>query len=90
MMEQLAERRMQREEEAQYAAAGLRHPSFGPHDHAPIDEDEYGEDEGDDYASEDEDEYEEDMVCKSIKVSLYLADQTAGRHDGRATHGGRS
>ena len=63
MMEQLAERRMQREEEAQYAAAGLRHPSFGPHDHAPIDEDEYEEDDGEDYASEDDDDYEEDMVC---------------------------
>ena len=63
MMEQLAERRMQREEEAQYAAAGLRHPAYG-HNHPPIDEEDYDEEDEEDYASDDEEyEDEDEMVC---------------------------
>ena len=63
MMEQLAERRMQREEEAQYAGDGARH-SYNGHTHPPLEEDEY-EDEEEDYASEEEDydEEEDEMVC---------------------------
>lgn len=60
MMEQLAERRMQREEEAQYAAAGLKLPSMQEHNH-PRD-DSFDEDD-EDYASDDEDyDDEDDMV----------------------------
>jgi hypothetical protein len=64
MMEQLAERRMQREEEAQYNA-GV-HPAYhGSHvGHTHPDDEEY-DDEEDDYESPEEDEYEEeddDMV----------------------------
>lgn len=68
MMEQLAERRMQREEEAHYAASGL-HPSMSVpgqnaqagHNHAPPPEDEeYDEEEEEDYDSQEEDEFEED------------------------------
>lgn len=64
MMEQLAERRMQREEEAQYAAAGLSHPSMyskahSGHSHgAPPDDDEYDDEEEDEY--DDDEEYEDD------------------------------
>ena len=60
MMEQLAERRMQREEEATYAP-GLRHPAMdsgqGP---PPLDEEDYDDEVEDDYASEDEEDYDEE------------------------------
>ncbi|KAF2735042.1 hypothetical protein EJ04DRAFT_435784 [Polyplosphaeria fusca] len=62
MMEQLAERRMQREEDAQYAS----HPGmYKSHTHShgpPPEEDEYGdeEDEDDGYDDDDYDEEEED------------------------------
>ncbi|KAI9762125.1 MAG: hypothetical protein M4579_000605 [Chaenotheca gracillima] len=69
MMEQLAERRMQREEEAQYAAAGLGHPSMsmGQHLHAghnhapplPEDEDYDDDDEEEEEEEEEEDDYDE-------------------------------
>lgn len=59
MMEQLAERRMQREEEAQYQA----HPSMyrGPHNshHQQPEDDEFEDDEDDEEGYEDDD-YEED------------------------------
>lgn len=59
MMEQLAERRMQREEEAQYQT----HPSYrshGPHSHpADREEDDYDDDE-DDEEGYDDDDYDED------------------------------
>ena len=53
---------MQREEEQQYAAAGMR----SGHTHSqPMDDDGYDEDEDDEYDSQEEDEYEEEdeMVC---------------------------
>lgn len=65
MMEQLAERRMQREEDAQYAAAA--HPSYQGnygHNHgAAPDEEEFDEDEEEyDSQEDDYDEEEDDMV----------------------------
>lgn len=62
-MEQLAERRMQREEEAQYAAS--RYPSMQSHNHGPSlnDDDEDYDDEGDEEEySDDDDDYEEDEM----------------------------
>lgn len=61
MMEQLAERRMQREEDAQYAAQGL--PMQHSHS-SNLDQDLYEEDEEDeeDYDSAEDDEYEEEDV----------------------------
>ncbi|KAL9127831.1 MAG: hypothetical protein Q9217_003371 [Psora testacea] len=62
MMEQLAERRMQREEEAHLVASGMGHPSMrhGP----PEQEDEGYDDEEDeeDFNSEEEDEFEDDEM----------------------------
>jgi hypothetical protein len=75
MMEQLAERRMAREEDAreQYANANYGHPPNGSmHSHAhshnhppPADDEEYDEEDEDeeDYDSQDEDYDEEEMVC---------------------------
>lgn len=79
MMEQLAERRMQREEEAQYAAAGLGHPSMhGSSNHGiPPDEEDYDE-EDDEYDSQDEEEYEEDDMVKFI-LQMTLAPLTVPR-----------
>ena len=65
MMEQLAERRMQREEASQYAAsAGLRHPAMPIDSHGqPLDEGDYDDEVEEESVSEEEDEYdEEDMV----------------------------
>lgn len=65
-MEQLAERRMQREEEAQYASS--RYPSTPGHNHgAPLDDDddqEYDDEDDEEYDDSQEDDYEEedDMV----------------------------
>lgn len=76
MMEQLAERRMQREEEAQYAASGLNHPSMQvPHPHAnhnhgpPPEEEEYDDEEDEEYDSqEDYEEDEDEMVQRTAYV----------------------
>lgn len=67
-MEQLAERRMQREEEAQYAAAGLGHASMQPHNHGPpMDDDGYDDEDDEEYDSQDEEEdYEEDEMVLFI------------------------
>ena len=69
MMEQLAERRMQREEEAQHAAAGIGHGSTQPHNQgAPAEEDEYDDDEdNEEYDSQEDEEYDDDeMVIGSL------------------------
>ena len=68
MMEQLAERRMQREEEAQYAASA--HPSYQGnygHNHGPGPEDEDFDEDDEDYDSQEEDydDEEDDMVRTS-------------------------
>ena len=81
MMEQLAERRMQREEEAQYAAAGLAHPAatmtgqhhHASHDHAlPPDEEDYDDEEedDDDYDSQDEEEYDDDEMVSPMNPMI--------------------
>ncbi|KAL6152107.1 Stress response protein nst1 [Exserohilum turcicum] len=62
MMEQLAERRMQREEEAQFSAhPNMQHRSYTGHSHnaPPPDEDDY-DDEAEDDEEYDDDEYDED------------------------------
>ncbi|KAL9594959.1 MAG: hypothetical protein Q9219_006739 [cf. Caloplaca sp. 3 TL-2023] len=66
MMEQLAERRMQREEDAQYAAAaGLSHPAMQSHNQGPpLENDvEYDDEEDEDsYESGEDEEYEDDEM----------------------------
>lgn len=67
MMEQLAERRMQREEDAHYAAAaGLSHPAMPPHNHPPVEDDAVYDDEEDEesYESGDDEEYEDDEMVE--------------------------
>ncbi|KAL9072867.1 MAG: hypothetical protein Q9157_004947, partial [Trypethelium eluteriae] len=62
MMEQLAERRMQREEEAQFAASGLGSSSQHPYSNHPPDEDDFEDEDEDEYDSqEDYDEEEDEM-----------------------------
>ncbi|OJD28558.1 hypothetical protein ACJ73_00048 [Blastomyces percursus] len=64
MMEQLAERRMQREEDTQYAASSAAHQSLhAGHNHGPpLDEEDYDDEEDDDYDSQDDEDYEEDEM----------------------------
>ncbi|KAJ5188537.1 Stress response protein NST1 [Penicillium cf. griseofulvum] len=62
MMEQLAERRMQREEDTQYGIAAA-HQSFHGHNHGPLDDEDYDDEEDDeDYDSQDEEEFDEDEM----------------------------
>ncbi len=79
MMEQLAERRMQREEEAHYAA----HPSMQGHNHGPpLDDDGYDDDEDDEYDSQeyDEDDEEDSMVrANATSVELVVLTTSRGR-----------
>ncbi|KIX03304.1 uncharacterized protein Z518_06856 [Rhinocladiella mackenziei CBS 650.93] len=63
MMEQLAERRMQREEEIRYPSSSLAHRNIHEgHNHPPIDDDDDYDDEEDDedYDSQEEDDFEGD------------------------------
>jgi hypothetical protein len=67
MMEQLAERRMQREEDTQYGMAAAHQSLHAGHNHGPLDEDDYEEDEEEDdgpYGSEEEEEYEDDDMVR--------------------------
>ncbi|PSN66851.1 hypothetical protein BS50DRAFT_493341 [Corynespora cassiicola Philippines] len=60
MMEQLAERRMQREEEAQYSAHPSMYRSHSSHNHGPPPEDEDFDDEEEDEEGYEDGDYEED------------------------------
>ncbi|KAL2827037.1 salt tolerance down-regulator-domain-containing protein [Aspergillus cavernicola] len=63
MMEQLAERRMQREEDTQYGIAAAHQSLHNGHNHGPLDDEDYDEeDEDEDYDSQEEEEYEEDEM----------------------------
>ncbi|KAN0083447.1 Salt tolerance down-regulator domain containing protein [Elaphomyces granulatus] len=62
MMEQLAERRMQREEDTQYGMAAAHQSLHAGHNHGPLDDEDYDDEEEDDYDSQDEEEYEEDEM----------------------------
>ncbi|KAJ6166646.1 hypothetical protein N7470_002093 [Penicillium chermesinum] len=66
MMEQLAERRMQREEDTQYNIAAAHQNFHADHNHGPLDDDYDDEEEEDDYDSEDEEEeFDEDEMVSS-------------------------
>lgn len=64
MMEQLAERRMAREEEVHYPSHMAHQDSYQGHNHAPSDEEDDGYDDEDDeeYDSQEEDEFEGDEM----------------------------
>lgn len=74
MMEQLAERRMAREEDArEHFSRGYGHPNgsySNPHNHPPPEEDEYDEeeDEEEDYDDSQDEEYEEEEVYSNPSV----------------------
>ncbi|KAI9372662.1 salt tolerance down-regulator-domain-containing protein [Aspergillus egyptiacus] len=62
MMEQLAERRMQREEDTQYGIAAAHQSLHSGHNHGPLDDEDYDDEEDEDYDSQEEEEYEEDEM----------------------------
>jgi hypothetical protein len=97
MMEQLAERRMAREEDVKNHYAGAYGHSVNgsslpdSHDHAPPEEDDFdGEEEGeeDEYDSQEE-EYDEEEVILGLPAWLesLSAERFSGYHDGGATDG---
>ncbi|KAL4810440.1 salt tolerance down-regulator-domain-containing protein [Aspergillus unguis] len=63
MMEQLAERRMQREEDTQIGIATAHQSLHSGHNHGPLDDEDYDDEEDEDYDSEEEEEeYEQDEM----------------------------
>lgn len=72
MMEQLAERRMAREEEAQYASAAYHQGAHAGHNHAPLDDEDYDDEdeEDEDYDSQDDEDYQDDDTVGVISVPL--------------------
>ncbi|KAF7590582.1 Stress response protein nst1 [Aspergillus hancockii] len=62
MMEQLAERRMQREEDTQYSIAAAHQSLHSGHNHGPYDDEDYDDEEDEDYDSQEEEDYEEDEM----------------------------
>ncbi|KAF4212856.1 hypothetical protein CNMCM8980_010444 [Aspergillus fumigatiaffinis] len=62
MMEQLAERRMQREEDTQYGIAAAHESLHSGHNHGPFDDEDYDDEEDEDYDSQEEEDYEEDEM----------------------------
>lgn len=62
MMEQLAERRMQREEDTQYGMVAAHQSYHAGHNHGPLDEDDYDEEEEEDYDSQEEEDYDDDEM----------------------------
>lgn len=74
MMEQLAERRMQREEEASLAARGANNHTVPGHNHGPpVEDDDYDDEDDDEYDSQDEEDYDEDEMvrCSENYSQLY-------------------
>ena len=93
MMEQLAERRMQREVDAQYATHG-RHQATQNHDaNPPTDEEDYEEDEEDEYDSQDDEDYDEDEMVRDRYCSRFEevsdCDQEAMTEEQRMEEGRR-
>lgn len=79
MMEQLAERRMQREEDTQYNIAAAHQSFHAGHNHGPLDDEDYDDDEDEEYDSQEEEEFDEDeMVCGSgnLRTHDILTDVT--------------
>jgi actin-related protein len=62
MMEQLAERRMQREEDTQYNIAAAHQSFHAGHNHGPLDDEDYDDEDDDDYDSQEEEEFDEDEM----------------------------
>ncbi|KAA8646154.1 putative stress response protein Nst1 [Aspergillus tanneri] len=60
MMEQLAERRMQREEDTQFGITAGHQSLHDGHNHGPYDEEDYDDEEEEDYDSQEDEDYEED------------------------------
>jgi hypothetical protein len=89
MMEQLAERRMAREEDAQYG--GHHAYSEYSHDDPGADDEEDYEDEDEDYASDDFEDEDDEMASPAEKQPPNIAVLTIPvRYDGFSTYGRRS
>ena len=72
MMEQLAERRMQREEEANFHAHPSMHRYNSAHNHAPQPEEEEYDDEVDEEEGFEDEDYEEDDEDEDVRISFWV------------------
>ena len=68
MMEQLAERRMQREEEAQYQAHPSMYQTHSAHGHGPPPEEDDFDDEGDEEEGYEDEDYEEEDEDEDVRT----------------------
>lgn len=90
MMEQLAERRMQREEEIHYPSTALAHQGIHQgHNHPPLDDDEddYDDEDDEDYDSQEEEDFEGDEMVGILDGQRRPGLMNAGLDDRGATHG---
>lgn len=93
MMEQLAERRMQREEDTQYNIAAAHQSFHAGHNHGPLDDEDYDDEEDEDYDSQEEEEFDEDemvRISRQFFILHYILIVAAGCHDRRAAHARRA
>jgi hypothetical protein len=83
MMEQLAERRMQREEEAQFSNHPNMHRTYSGHGHPPqpADEEEGFEEEVDEEDGYEDDDYEEDDEDEDVRIGSRSLDMTNGMQE---------
>lgn len=73
MMEQLAERRMQREEEAQFAAHPSMYRSHSAHGHEPPPEEDDFDEEGEEEEGYEDDDYEEEDEEEDVRIICLTA-----------------
>ena len=92
MMDKLADRRMQREQQARFPQPSLSHQGHHGHNHPPLDEDDYDDEEDEEdeeYDSQELEEDDDDMVRTISGDVLSWLIFFSGRSDRGATDGGR-
>ncbi len=83
---------MQREEDTQYNIAAAHQSFHAGHNHGPLDDEDYDDEEDEDYDSQEEEEFDEDEMVR-ISHNLCTIDMlttTAGCYDGRTAHARRA
>lgn len=62
---------MQREEDTQYRLASAHQSLHAGHNHGPLDEEDYDDEEDEEYDSQDEEEYEDDEMVRDINLPSF-------------------
>ena len=78
MMDKLANRRLQREEEARFPQNSLSHQNHHGHNHPPLEEEDYDDEEDDeeddDYDSQELEEEPDEVVSSNLGDKTFTAD----------------